>query len=284
VPSPEFDAPPGEPAPAPAGDAAGPRRWPPWSAPVALLAALLAALFGGAVIGIVAGVAGADLDDPPASVNIGATAIQDAALVAIAFVFARRGAGSAGPGDFGLRAVRWRPAVGWMILTWVGFLTVSAAWVAALGIDESQDVPEELGADQGDVALAAVAVLVTVVAPVCEEVFFRGYFFAALRNWRGPWVAALLTGIVFGAVHALGTPVGFLVPLAAFGTGLCLLYWRTGSLLPCIALHSLNNSLALGVSQGWDWQVPLLMGGALAVIAATVRPLVRPRPRAPAWT
>ena len=41
----------------------------------------------------------------------------------------------------------------------------------------------------------------------------------------------------------------FLVPLGVFGALLCLLYHRTGSLLPCMALHALNNSLALGVSQ-----------------------------------
>ncbi len=51
-----------------------------------------------------------------------------------------------------------------------------------------------------------------------------------------------------------------------FGFGLCLLYWRTGSLYPCIALHALNNSLAFGVSQKWDWQIPLVMVGSLTVI------------------
>ena len=44
----------------------------------------------------------------------------------------------------------------------------------------------------------------------------------------------------------------FLVPLGVFGALLCLLYYRTGSLLPCMVLHALNNSLALGVSQSWE--------------------------------
>jgi membrane protease YdiL (CAAX protease family) len=111
-----------------------------------------------------------------------------------------------------------------------------------------------------------------VLAPVAEELFFRGYFFTALRNWKGVWPAAILTGVVFGAIHAGSAPVGYLVPLAVFGFALCLLYWRTGSLYPCIVLHALNNSLAFGVSQGWGWEIPLVMLGANAVILAALLP------------
>jgi membrane protease YdiL (CAAX protease family) len=238
------------------------------------MAVLAAALLGGAAVAVVAVIAGADLDNPPAAFNIAATVVQDVAMVAIAFAFARL-SGAAGPAELGFRAARWRSALKWIAVTWLGFLVFSAVWVAALGINDRQDVPDELGADESTLALTGVAILVTVLAPICEEVFFRGFFFRSLRNWRGPWVAAVLTGLVFGAVHAFGSPVGFLIPLAAFGFGLSVLYWKTGSLLPCIALHALNNSLALGVAQGWGWQVPVLMAGALAVNAAIVLPFVR---------
>jgi uncharacterized protein len=120
-----------------------------------------------------------------------------------------------------------------------------------------------------------------VIAPIAEEFFFRGYFFGALRSWKGVWPAAILTGLVFGAIHVGSAPVPFLVPLAVFGFILCLLYWRTGSLYPCIALHALNNSLAFGVSQHWGWQIPILMVGALTIIGSIILPLggVRRRPR-----
>jgi membrane protease YdiL (CAAX protease family) len=269
---------PGDPA---APSPVGPSGWSPWTAPAALFAVLAAALLGGALVAIVGVVAGADLDNPPASVNIAATAVQDFAMVAVAFVFARlSGVGDAA--QLGLRMPNWRHVLGWMTVTWLGFLVFSAAWVSALGIGDRQDVPDELGADQSSIALAGVAILVTVLAPICEEVFFRGFFFRTLRNWRGPWIAATVTGLVFGAVHAFGSPVGFLVPLAVFGFGLCMLYWRTGSLLPCIAVHALNNSLALGVAQHWDWQIPLLMLGSVAVNAAIVLPVVRAARRTPA--
>jgi membrane protease YdiL (CAAX protease family) len=62
-----------------------------------------------------------------------------------------------------------------------------------------------------------------------------------------------------------------------FGALLCVLYHRTGSLLPCIVLHALNNALALGVSQSWEApQVIALMLGAAVAVTAFVLPFSRP--------
>jgi len=77
---------------------------------------------------------------------------------------------------------------------------------------------------------------------------------------------------VFGLIHFKPE---FVAPLAVLGVALCLLYAQTGSLLPCIALHSLNNSLAFGVTQGWTWQIPLLMVVSLAILTLILTPIVR---------
>lgn len=270
--------PPPEPPERPEGAPPAVPRWPAWTAPVALIAGFGVALFGYVVIGAIAGLGGADVDDPPPWVNIVATVIQDAALIGSALFFARLTARPRAR-DFGLRPTPLWSGVGWMVAAWLAFFVFTAVWISALGIEERDDLPSELGADESTLALIAVGVLVTVVAPVAEEVFFRGFFFNALRSWRGLWPAAILTGLVFGGIHAGSAPVGYLVPLAAFGVALCLLYVRTGSLYPCIALHALNNSLAFGVSQGWDWQVPLVMLGANAVIAAVLLPFGERGPR-----
>jgi membrane protease YdiL (CAAX protease family) len=174
------------------------------------------------------------------------------------------------PWHFGLRETRVGPAVGYVIGTYVLFIAVAAGWSAALNLHEQDDVVDQLGAGSSTVALVAVAVLVCVVAPIAEEFFFRGYFFGALRNWRGVWPAAVITGLVFGAIHVGSAPVGFLVPLAFFGFLLCLLYHRTRSLYPCMALHCVNNSIAFGVGEKWGWQIPLVLAGSLAVIAAVM--------------
>src|SRR5919108_614815 len=125
----------------------------------------------------------------------------------------------------------------------------------------------------------------SVVAPVAEEFFFRGFFFAALRNWRGLWPAAIGTGVVFGAIHGSSSDAAFLLPLAFFGVSLCLIYAKTNSLYPCIALHCANNSVAFGTTQDWTWQIAVLFVGSIAVIglaALAVQQKWNPRPPAPA--
>ena len=87
-------------------------------------------------------------------------------------------------------------------------------------------LPDELGVKDSTVALLAVAFLVAVVAPIAEEFFFRGFFFTALRNWKGLWPAAIITGLVFGAIHVGSAEAAFLLPLAFFGFALCLLLRR----------------------------------------------------------
>ena len=142
-------------------------------------------------------------------------------------------------------------------------------------------LPEELGVNDSTVALLAVAFLVAVVAPIAEEFFFRGFFFGALRNWRGLWPAAIITGLVFGAIHVGSAEAAFLLPLAFFGFSLCLLRERTGSLYPGIALHCMNNSLAFGVSQHWSWQIPVLFAcalGLISLVGLTVRARWTPAP------
>jgi uncharacterized protein len=241
--------------------------WRPWSSVLALVAGLGGALVGGLVVYVVAAATGASLSDPPPAVDISATLLQDVSFIAAALVFAAMVARPR-PWHFGLRMPRVWPAVGYVIAGYLVFLALAAAWSAALNLHEKDDIVDQLGAGSSDVALAAVAVLVCIVAPIAEEFFFRGYFFGALRNWRGVWPAAALTGTVFGAIHVGSAPVGFLAPLAFFGFLLCIVYQRTRSLYPCMALHCINNSIAFGVGEKWGWQIPVVLVGSLCVIAA----------------
>ncbi len=276
VPPPGFSDPDGgperpeRPAGAPARTASGRERWRPWGGFVALLAALLITLFASLITSLVGSAFGASIDDPPAGVNIALTFIQDIVFIGAALYFARLAARPRAQ-DFGLRAPPLARAIGVLFAVWISFYALSALWIAALSIDEQDDLPEQLGADESTLALGFVIVLVVVMAPVAEEFFFRGYFFGALRNWRGMWPAAIITGLVFGAIHLGSSPAGFTVPLAIFGAGLCILYEKTGSLYPCVALHALNNSIAFGVSQDWTWQIPVTMAGSVVVsIAVTM--------------
>ena len=58
------------------------------------------------------------------------------------------------------------------------------------------------------------------------------------------WPAALISGLVFGSVHAPSGPTT-VIPLAVLGVAFAWLYDRTGSIWPPIAAHVINNGLAL---------------------------------------
>lgn len=253
---------PERPAGAPVRTRPGRESWKPWTAAVALLACLFATALAAVVAYVVAGAFGVSAEDDPPGLSIVLTFIQDLVFIGGALLFARMAARPR-PEDFGLRVPPLARAIGLLFGVWASFYALTAIWVTALSIDERDDLPEQLGVDESTTALVFVLVLVVVLAPIAEELFFRGYFFGALRNWSGMWPAAVVTGIVFGAIHLGSSPVGFTVPLAIFGIGLCVLYEKTGSLYPCIALHALNNSIAFGVSQEWSWEIPVTMAGSV---------------------
>jgi membrane protease YdiL (CAAX protease family) len=249
----------------------GPERWTPWSAPAALVAGLGATLVVSfLLLGIALALGGGSAEHPPGWVNVAGLVVQDSLFAGSAVLFASM-AVRARPWHFGLRPpASLKRAAGLTVLAFGVFIVFSALWLLLVGSDDHQDIGKELGVGHGTAAIAAVTVLVTVGAPLAEELFFRGFFFAAIRNWRGPWPAAIITGLVFGGAHALGSPVAYLLPLAVLGVALCLLYQWTGSLYPGMVLHCINNAIALGGAEHWSWQIPLVAAGALAAIAAVL--------------
>jgi membrane protease YdiL (CAAX protease family) len=243
--------------------------WPGWTAPAALLAGFAAALVAALMIGAVGAVFGADIADPPPSVSILSTIAQDGCLIAAALFFARLVAPPR-PAQFGLRPAPLKRSVLYVIGGYVAFIVFSFVWLSIIGQPDAKDtITEDLGAKDSTVALIAVTFLVTVCAPLAEEFFFRGYFFGALRK-NGFWFAALFTGLAFGTVHVFGSPIAFIIPLAGLGVALCFIREKTGSLYPGIALHCLNNSVAMSSSEHWSWQVPVVLILAPAAIAALI--------------
>jgi membrane protease YdiL (CAAX protease family) len=243
--------------------------WPGWTAPAALLAGFAAALVAGLIIAAVGAIFGADIADPPASVSILSVIAQDGCLIAAALFFARLVAVPR-PAQFGLRRAPLKRSILFIIGGYLGFVVLSYLWLTVIGQPDAKDsIVESLGAKDSTVALIAVTFVVTVCAPLAEEFFFRGYFFGALRK-NGFWFAALLTGLAFGIVHVFGSPIAFIVPLALLGTALCFIREKTGSLYPGIALHCINNSVAMCSSEHWSWQVPLVLVLAPAAIVALI--------------
>lgn len=97
----------------------------------------------------------------------------------------------------------------------------------------------------GETPLWALWVGTAIIAPVAEECFFRGMIQTCLGNvLRSRWLAVVLAGAIFGAVHSGGgdNPQPHVVPaLTVLGIMLGVLYVRTGSLVGPIVLHTLFN-------------------------------------------
>jgi membrane protease YdiL (CAAX protease family) len=94
--------------------------------------------------------------------------------------------------------------------------------------------------------LVLLFLLVCVIAPVIEELLFRGLLFRALEKRYGLLVGALAAGLVFGGMHPQ-LPFGF-PPLFVLGVGLCYVYRISGSIVPGILIHAMNNTLALAMA------------------------------------
>ncbi len=94
----------------------------------------------------------------------------------------------------------------------------------------------------------AQGILVVGLAPISEELFFRGFLFGGLRGRLSFWPAALISGVFFGLIHLLGGTLAVIPPLAAFGVLLAWLYERTGSIGPPILMHALQNAIAFTIT------------------------------------
>jgi membrane protease YdiL (CAAX protease family) len=94
-------------------------------------------------------------------------------------------------------------------------------------------------------AFAANVVLFAVIAPVVEELTFRGLGQSLLLQAIGRWPSILVVGVAFGVAHGLVEALTILVP---FGVALAYLRSRTESVYPCILVHAVFNGIALGAS------------------------------------
>jgi membrane protease YdiL (CAAX protease family) len=254
-------------------DDAAASAWKPWYAPLALLFGLVAAVVTGAVIVGIGHSSGASLTNPPPAVLDAATAAEELGFVVSAVFFASLIARPR-PAQFGLRRTGVFRAAALIAAGFICFLILTAVWASLLHASSSEaHLVKSIGGHSGSVGVLAACLVTCVIAPICEEILFRGFIFRALRNWRGAGIAAVLTGVLFGAVHVGSAPAVDLVPLGMLGVILCGVYEATGSLYPCIALHALNNSVALGVDLKWGWQITVLYvasGAAIALILFVV--------------
>jgi membrane protease YdiL (CAAX protease family)/ABC-type Na+ efflux pump permease subunit len=103
-----------------------------------------------------------------------------------------------------------------------------------------------------DAPVWLVLLAMAIVPAICEELFFRGLLFRALRATMSPWKTILATALMFGLFHlisASGLTISRLLPTTVMGVVLGWVCYRSGSVIPSILLHALHNTIT--VSFAW---------------------------------
>ena len=218
-------------------------RWPAWFAPVGFAIGVGSGVVAGVLllpaVAVVSWGFDVDTDDSLPVLELIATFLQDVGWVVGALVLAGT-VGQVKGWHFGFQRPRLGPAVGWSIVAILAYVAITLIYTLLLD-PESQE-PIETGERYG--TLIGTVVVIVVVAPLFEEIFFRGFLYRILRGRLGLWPALVIGGSLFGAVHLTsGGPLAVAL-IAPLGFLLCLIYERSGSLYPVIALHALNNGLA----------------------------------------
>ena len=246
-------------------------RWPAWFAFAGFAMAFGAALLAATVVTTVDLLAGGEAGQPSPWAVTGGVVLQDVALVLVAVGLARS-RGRPTLADFGLTAAPPRRTVGFVALAWVVFYGFSAGYGALVEPEGQQQVLETLGADRSTMSLVGAGFVLVVLAPIAEEFFFRGFFYRALRNRLSVSTAATTVGVVFGLIHFTGAATLSLLPiLALLGVTFCLLYEFTGTLYAPIALHAINNALALALTSQTSAAPTVAAAlGALALTACAI--------------
>jgi membrane protease YdiL (CAAX protease family) len=161
----------------------------------------------------------------------------------------------------------WRtPPIDWLGLRWSRWplvfalapAAVVATWIAAAGLEYSgfngwlsewtgaparQEVVTVLTETSDPWLLALLCGMAVIVAPVTEEIVFRGYLYPVAKRFAGTWPAAVFSALVFAVIHQHALA---LLPLAVLGLLLVLVYEWTGSIWVPIATHLLFNAATVG--------------------------------------
>jgi membrane protease YdiL (CAAX protease family) len=139
------------------------------------------------------------------------------------------------------RPTSWRRALVLAIGVIVGMYILSAALGPLLHPGQEQGLTPSHWRSSRAGAYVLNGFAIAVIAPIVEELTFRGLGFSLLRRY-GEWTAIVLVGLCFGLAHGLVNALPFLV---AFGMGLAFIRSRTGSVYPGMVVHGFFNATAL---------------------------------------
>ena len=145
---------------------------------------------------------------------------------------------------------------GW--LTWQQLLLGVAAFIATIvlifvmlmvvsqifpgfNIEQAQDLGVDPQAIYNRAEMLAIFILFVVVAPISEELMFRGYLYGKLRQFTSVATSTIIVSLLFGLAHGQANVA---VATFAMSVVMCLCREATGSIYPAVIVHALKNGVA----------------------------------------
>lgn len=136
----------------------------------------------------------------------------------------------------------------WLLIAYpimIGVNLFARILLDSLGFEQVLQDPIKMVREGGSaLELAVMYAVIVLVAPVCEEVAFRGGIFRYLHH-RMPLFASIgLSAVLFALLHA---NLYSFAPLLTIGVMLAFAYRESGSLVSCIVFHSAFNTINLAL-------------------------------------
>jgi len=145
----------------------------------------------------------------------------------------------------------WSGIVGYIAFIPAFFLLLMASlFVCQLfGIKpQAHELVEIFSVEKSPYTLAYLIILAIGLAPVYEEIVFRGFIYGVLRKYAGVQGGMALSALFFAAIHF---NFAQLIPVWGLGMMLAYLYEKTGTLTAPIVFHAINNGIAVSITLIW---------------------------------
>jgi membrane protease YdiL (CAAX protease family) len=203
--------------------------------------------------------------------SLGLVWLAEFAIVAVicfllpALVAARATTGSV-RGALGLR---WpsAPVLVGALLVGATFWYLNLIFVAPLLAEHASESDRALASGLAEsYPLAVEVIILSLVPAVCEEILVRGAIARGLAGRFGPAAAVLLSSGYFALLHL---SLARALPTLVLGALLAMAVLRTGSVLPGILIHALNNAAAVLLADPWSAPLVQVIGGHPELALAT---------------
>jgi sodium transport system permease protein len=124
-------------------------------------------------------------------------------------------------------------------------VAILSEWISPVPKQVIEQLRRSLIPTDGSRGLLGTLALVALTPAICEEALFRGPILRGLRTRAGPAAAVVLTGLLFGVFHV---ELSRILPTALLGVLLSLIALQSGSILPAMLAHFLNNATLVGLA------------------------------------